>query len=304
MTLITSPTIAFDVEPTIKSKTYLTHVFDETVWSSASIRWPSADQKVHVYFDQNSEHFVCPRLKVIAKKFYSNKDKYGNLDYGQNCKKLIVLFNEPELNNLENFQPFLAAHESFHIAAQVYGGYIVLDNIYLDEDNYDFLSDFVALLHQSLIKTNKNSVCYSITNFMDNLTENQRVILLHKAMVEWPAEYYSKQTIFGNDDKNYSKFRLNTAEILSSSVDKAWVEFYMAGHGVIKHIEKTLKTSQWQAKVTRDETLLDIYLKQQGCKTYSESWVKNRVFSKRLGTESLLIALLTDKQEAAALLDK
>lgn len=284
----------------IKHKNYFTHSIDAKLWPLKHIRWPSTDRKVHVYFDKNEQHIICPKLKPIMNKFYADKDKFGNLDLGEYCKKLIVLFNEPRLNKLNNFKEFIAAHEAFHIAAQFYGGYIILENMFVKEPNYKFLSDFVVALRQSFKEKSKYLKCKTVTNYIDKLTNNQRIILLDRAMLEWPAEYYSKQVIFGDNDKDYYKLRYEIEEKLSEE-DPAWTDFYTVAHDVIEEIEKADSSSNWKIRVTKDETVLDVYLKQNNCKTYSHSFNKVRIFSKRLDAERPMIAHLTEEQEAVVL---
>ena len=263
------------------------HQINPKVWFPKNIRWPSDEKKVHVYFNKDIDPSECRELKQNAVTFFSQKDKYGQLDFGESCNKLIVLFNEKKLEKVNKFKEFLTAHEAFHIAVQFYGKSMVVamfdvGDSYNHVKDFYYLLDFISLLKKTYLDTNQHNLnkhCDALNQYVNELSKQQRDILLTRAMYEWPAEYYAKQVVFGKNDKEYLSIRnhiRNSDEEkgLAKDIGMYWEKFYIMSHPIIKEIEKNISTLEWQVRIAEGESILDIYLKQKNCTPLTDTWVQ------------------------------
>lgn len=267
------------------TKNHYTHQIDPNVWLPQNTRWPSGEKKVHVYFNNDIAPEECNELKQNAVTFFSQKDEYGKLDLGVSCNKFIVLFNEIKFEHLRTLKEFISAHEAFHIAAQFYGKSMVVQmfdigDSYKSVKSFYYLLDFISLLKKTYpITTPQNQIkhCTALTQYVNKLSDHQRNILLTRAMYEWPAEYYAKQTVFGKNDKEYIETRNEIGKSYQTEVaDKNngiyWDKFYLMSHPIIEEVEKKISTLEWQTRVAQGESILDIYLKQKNCSPFTDTW--------------------------------
>lgn len=254
-----------------QSSRIVKHQLDNQVFVQTSVRWPSNEDSVTVIFSKDlpNSYKSCPGLNNILATFYS-KDT-PELIMGEYCDTLFVLINYPGIIENKSLREFAIAHESFHIAHQIYGTPYML-GMELEKDNFNYIAEFTELLNENLITKNK-VVCGTIENYLNNLPEKKRNLILYKSTYEWPAEYYSKELVFGNDMISYNRVRKEVSNFLEEG-DSLWGEFYMLSHKVIDNIEKTLSKKDWQTKVNKGQSIFDLFMKVNGCREYTKEIIK------------------------------
>jgi len=268
-------------------KNHYIHYINPNVWLPKNIRWPSDEKRIHVYFNKDIASNECEELKKNALTFFSQKDEYGQLDLGVSCNKFIVLFNEKKFQNLPKLKELITAHEAFHIATQFYGHSMVVQmfdigDSYQSVKSFYYLLGFISLLKKTYLNNtpdDQTKNCDSLIQYVNELSEHQRNILLTRAMYEWPAEYYAKQVVFGKNDKEYISTRNEIGKSYETNIaDKNngiyWDKFYFMSYPIIKEVEKSISTLEWQTRVARGESILDIYLKQKNCTPLTDKWVQ------------------------------
>ncbi len=256
-----------------KEKQFLVHSINDKIWKIDSIRWPSEVRGVYTYFSSNNVDFFCQEVGLIAKEFFLDKNE--SVDFGQKCSRLVVFVNFKELNSVENFKEFAAAHESFHLAAQIYGMPFAFMVDYKFEEDYYFVDEFSKLLISTM--NNKSKTCSNINNYLDDLSDNKRLTILFKAMYEWPAEYYAKRFVFGSDTESYYQFKGDVTNKINVRGKQAWNDFYSLSILLADNIERKIEKQEWQNRVNKGESMLDVYLKLNKCRSYSDSWLKGNV---------------------------
>ncbi|MFT5758973.1 MAG: hypothetical protein ACI9LM_003722 [Alteromonadaceae bacterium] len=254
------------------------HQIRGDIWPTKNLRRVTNNLESYSYFNAIELEFECDELKNVMTSYFQDKNKEDNknnetINLGKICNKLVTLINFGKMENIPNFKAFTAAHEGFHLAVQIFGSPYAYGIDIAAEKNYAFITDFIDVVRESIAKNNN---CLLITTHLDQLSENKRKYLLFRAMYEWPAEYYAKMIFFKND-QNYLAFRKLATE--QSEIPDKWHfnSLYTLSIEFITNLEVDIKSDNWKQRVNSGESIIDIYLKNNGCKSYSDSWSKGTV---------------------------
>lgn len=254
----------------------INHDINSNIWFTDRHTFDTASNQVTTYFTGAEVTKECPELVEKANKFFalSNNDVL----LGKYCNKYISLVNFSSLNNKDHFKQFTAIHESFHIAVQLANSaYPILVRI-IPQKSYRYIDEFNQALFGALLDSEPGA-CRKIESALDAMPAEKRNLVVFKALIEWPAEYYAKYTYFGNRDDEYLEFRKNTVPDAANSDYKIWADFYTLFLPLSQEIDKYMPTKEWQKLINHGDTMLDIYMRSNGCKTYSNHWLKGRITS-------------------------
>lgn len=248
------------------------HEFKNTIFVETSTRWPSEERHVTVIFSKElpKNYEACVGLESILEEFY--KDNNPRLSIGEYCDTLFVLINYPEIMISSKAREFAAAHESFHIGHQIYGTPYIM-GLKLEDRSFDFISDFTKLMEESLKQDNKKLFCGRVEKYLSTLPKNKQNLILYKSTYEWPAEFYSKQYAFGNNEKEYYKLRDSISSYLDGD-GRYWADFYKLSISVIKNIEQKVSRKSWQSRVNNGKSIFDIFMEVNGCRTYTKHYLR------------------------------
>lgn len=248
------------------------HEIRGDIWPIKNIRRVTGNLETYTYFNSSTLGFKCNELNNIMASYYKDNKNNETVNFGKICNKLVSLINFKEMKKVPYFKEYTAAHESFHLAVQIFGNPFAYGVEVVTENDYAFIDDFTTTFRNSI----SNSSCRLITDYLDKISKNKKNYLLFKAMYEWPAEYYAKKIYF-DEKQDYLSFRNSLTE-QSKDPNKWYINsLYILSDEVITNLEANTQTSNWKQRVNNGESIVDIYLKNNGCKTYSDSWPKGTI---------------------------
>lgn len=236
-------------------------VIDADAWQHASrIRWPSSEQAVVVYegtTDADSE-----LLRVDAERHEFRFAQVGD-------RLVAVMGLWPGVNGGDRAREFLAAHESFHIAAQFYGGriplaYLEVDPIlvraYAEGRAFDGFYDAIDTMHAEVARGAEDVDCSALEETYAALEEGARTYLNYKIFWEWPAEFYSYSVTFAGRLGEYEAFRARLFP------DDTGYRLFTAGVKVARMLEAKLPRAEWQAQVADGRSMLAVLAATYQCR--------------------------------------
>src|SRR5690606_16153836 len=239
---------------------------DPVAWTrAAGIRWPSGEATVAVFpGSSSSDH---PLLRVPANEHVFR--------FGQLGDRLVVIMGlEPGYNGGSRGWDFLAAHESFRIAAQAYGTKVPFAYLSLDPELvrryspgpvFATFHDAIARMHAGMRATGKVE-CAALEDAFEALDDDARTYLTYKAFWEWPAEFYAYSVTFRSDPEAYEPFRASLFE------DDTGYRLFISGVKVAELLEARLSRDEWQARAAQGESMLALLADAYRCRiTLDES---------------------------------
>src|SRR5690606_36002145 len=157
---------------------------------------------------------------------------------------------------------YIALHESFHLAAQFYGGAVgfsrttgtsVPENKALTDAYWHAVKQAV----DSSVGT-KNGHCSALADRYRALSDADRKFVVDRAFWEWPAEYFARSRIDGYDNPGrYYAIRRRMSE---------GDELYVVGSEAMGRVASIYgEDRSWQARVARGESALNVLLDALGC---------------------------------------
>lgn len=233
---------------------------DEVAWAEVKrIRWPSGKPYVVVY--EGSSDSSIPLLRVPS--------RHHVFRMGQHDDRLVVVMGlEPGINGGKAAWDFLAAHESFHLAAQYYGGRVPSAYIEIDENlvkkysadhRFEEIYDAVDEMHRSVQAGTHAPPCERFSNAYRALDDGAKIYFSYKAFWEWPAEFYAYKAAFEGSLAEYEVFR---ARLFA---DDAGYRLFTAGVKLAELVELKLGRPAWQGRAAQGESMLAIFSVTYGC---------------------------------------
>lgn len=246
---------------------------DPSIWTQAhAIAWPGPERTVTVL----DAHQLAPTDPCISKgKDLVPKSENYSFRMGEACRKLFVVMDlTGGINGGAEAVQLLAYHESFHVAAQMYGAEIPVELLEIDPDIVSefsegkYFADFykqVDLLTSSIISGTPRS-CRDLESSYGVLSERARSYLDYKIYWEWPAEFYAQQAVRPHDFEGYKTLRSQ----LFVGGDPGY-ELFISGVRAGLALDIALGRSSWQTRVAQGQSMLHLLLSEGGCRARSFS---------------------------------
>lgn len=244
----------------------LSIAIDPAAWTQVQrIEWPGESQRVEVIQPEAGVYRTgCGDLPAA-----SPSDGYHSFRMGEHCKQLVVLMDlsagtsDPQLA-----EAFLARHEAFHVAAQMYGSKIPLEFLEIEPslvERFAGSTAFQPLFAEvdSLLATldsGSELSCPALVDAYRALADNERRYLDYKMFWEWPAEFYAQQTTFGRDTASYRNFRSR----LFNGGNEGF-ELFVAGVEAGLILDRAMGREAWQDAVAEGRSMFDLLLDATGC---------------------------------------
>lgn len=233
---------------------------DPEVWiPAAQIRWPSAEQTVVVL--EGRDQAEADILRVVEGRY---EFRFAQVD-----DRLVVIVGlGPGFAREPRAVEFLAAHESFHVAAQIYGAKIPVNYLdmdpelartYTDGVAFEGFYDAIDVMHDGLAAGGKDAGCEALSRAYEELSEDARTYLAYKAFWEWPAEFYSYSIAFSARPNEYEGFRANLFR------ENAGFRLYTSGVKAAQLLEAKLARSEWQTRVANGQSMLSLLAATYNC---------------------------------------
>lgn len=233
---------------------------DSAAWTQTDrIRWPSKDAFVLVYVGASDSRTSLLRVSRDRHEF-----RMGQAD----DHLVVVLGLEPGITGGEEALDFLAAHESFHLAAQYYGSRIPFSYIEIDErvvkaysmdERLSRIYDAVDEMHRSATGGNTSPACDELAAAIGSMEGGARTYFTYKAFWEWPAEFYAYTTAFKGSLAEYESFRSRLF------ADDVGYRLFTSGVKVAEMLESRLGRNAWQERAVRGESMLAMFSEAYGC---------------------------------------
>jgi len=227
---------------------------------AANIAWPDpADPAVYVYYTPDA---AIRELELPASAEAVLHAGKNSIFMGQQGNKLAVLLQRPGFVSDREVRTFIALHESFHLAAQFYGGAVgfsrttgtsVPENKALTDAYWHAVKQAV----DSSVGT-KNGHCSALADRYGALSDADRKFVVDRAFWEWPAEYFARSRIDGYDNPGrYYAIRRRMSE---------GDELYVVGSEAMGRVASIYgEDRSWQARVASGESALNVLLDALGC---------------------------------------
>jgi hypothetical protein len=265
------------------SKTHYKMEINSNAWTPAGgLTWPSNALYVNVIMGATEKEQLCNKplteraAKTMAAPIVMNEN--NGIANGKSCNQLWVLFSKNRLNFMR-LKPnayqmeAIAAHEAFHLIVQRYGKRRyrfdnALDVKYLTDKPADenekmsaFLKKLIAVSIESEAK-NLNT-CTSLTDSYNAMQWLSHDRLQVKTQTEWPAEFYTHEVYFKNNDNAYQEFR----KALHDNTDDGRMGYllYTSAPIAVSLIERKISRSDWQKRYVEGETMLNLLFESLGC---------------------------------------
>ena len=235
---------------------------DPAVWVPASrIAWPDpSDRVVHVFYDARS---AVDGLSLPPSELRRLRSEVDGIRMGQAGSVLAVLFQKPEFVADHEVRRFIALHESFHLAAQFYGGSVGFDRLDgggAPEDPLKVGSYWQAILRAVM---EPDAViarlhCPLIRARFLALNENDRRFVVNRAFWEWPAEYYARRLTGGYEAPG--RYRAIRTRISRGA------NLYVIGSLAMGFVARIHGSDyRWQDRIAEGESALNVVLESMGC---------------------------------------
>src|SRR5690606_19942467 len=234
---------------------------DADVWLPASsIRWPSSEHAVAIY--EGTTESGSELHKVAADRYEFKFIQVGD-------RLVVVMGLHPGLNGGRQAREFVSAHESFHIAAQLYGARIPLNYLEIAPElvathagahAFEFFYDAIDTMHAEVARGAEDVDCSALEETYAALEEGARTYLNYKIFWEWPAEFYSYSVTFAGRLGEYEAFRARLFP------DDTGYRLFTAGVKVARMLEAKLPRAEWQAQVADGRSMLAVLAATYQCR--------------------------------------
>lgn len=233
---------------------------DSRAWTQTErIRWPSDDPYVLIYIGASEAR--DPLLRVSRDHHEFRMGQLGN-------SLVVVMGLEPGIVGGDQAWSFLAAHESFHLAAQYYGARIPFTYADIDERlvrTYSMdprlaqIYDAVDEMHRDVSAGNALPSCEQFATAFTLMDSEAQTYFTYKAFWEWPAEFYAYNASFKGSLAEYEEFR---ARLFA---DDAGYRLFTSGVKVAEMVESKLGRAAWQERAVQGESILAMFSTAYGC---------------------------------------
>ena len=244
----------------------LTVSIDPSIWTQVDrIAWPGNERNVLVLGPTTSRYVTeCGVLDLAG----ASKAGYS-FRLGEHCHRLIVFMNlSGGVTDQPRAEQFLSEHESFHVAAQMYGSKVPVEFMGVDpglvrgfsgSDRFKNFYTSIEDLFASEMNGDEASCAYLEASYKA-LDPGAREYLDYKIFWEWPAEYYAQKAVFHDDFVGYSKFR---SQLFSEGNDG--FELFVSGVKTGMILDKVMGRERWQEMAAEGASMLDLLLGHYGC---------------------------------------
>ena len=243
---------------------------DPAVWmSAAGIDWPGDDRQVLVLQPASGRYEIDCGGSTTPVEIEDGENYSFRM--GEHCGRLVVLMNlSPGVSGAPVAERFLAHHEAFHLAAQIYGSGVPWEFLGVDPDavhRFSGGSQFRTLFEQAGAVTDglrdgKRPSCEPLLQAYSALSVEERKYIDYKMFWEWPAEFYAEQIVFGERLNDYEKFR----EGLFRTGNEGY-ELFTAGVKVGLALDTLVGRQAWQESVAGGASMFDVLLENTGCQS-------------------------------------
>lgn len=230
-------------------------IIDKTIWKNFDGRM------VKFYSAGPVGEIECKQLdKDFFFRVYSSKET-KSLRMGEVCGSLVVVYRDDAFNMAagELGLEFIAQHESFHLAVQIYGSQIPIEYLRTQRrvaegrsaEFFKKLTESFFLFDAEKSHLNKDVICGKVFKGYDLLSEDEKREVDGVVFWEWPAEYYAYRKLKRDgsiDYKSYSVIRR-----LAGSYDE-----YSPGVSVGLALDGILGSNYWQSRVMKGESMMDV----------------------------------------------
>lgn len=232
------------------------------VWlPAASIAWPDpADPAVHVYYTPDAAIRELELPASVEGVLHAGKD---SIFMGQQGNKLAVLFQRPEFVSDSEVRAFIALHESFHLAAQFYGGAVGFSrttgtSVPENKRSTDAYWHAVKRAVAAPMTETRSAHCSLLEERYEALSDADRKFVVDRAFWEWPAEYFARSRINGYDNpQRYHSIRRRMSE---------GDELYVVGSDAMGRVASIYgEDRSWEARIGSGESALNVVLEVLGC---------------------------------------
>ena len=248
---------------------------DPTVWTQAhTIEWPGQDRTVTV-LELNRPEQTIPCAEI--RRLQAAKDSRESYSFrvGESCQKLFVVMDlSGGINGGTESLKLLAHHESFHIAAQMYGAKIPVEYLEIDPaltrefsrgDEFTEFYEDVEELTASILSGTPSS-CNKLESSYELLDARPREYLDYKIFWEWPAEFYAQQAVIPDDFERYQLIRSK----LFAGGDPGY-RLFLSGVRVGLALDTIAGRENWQSAVAEGHSMLNLLLSHSGCRARQPS---------------------------------
>lgn len=240
------------------------HEIDQSVWKvKRPIDWPSSDHRIFVYFDVDETFSACGKeLTAKAKEEFATQSEFL---FGQACGRLIVLFRPLPVSLDETARQMIAAHEAFHLAAQLHSLLPRIDAVEYPgdpdkaalENIYRFFRNVFRL---STDQRNRNT-CGKLETAYRSLPSFEREYVVYKTYWEWPAEFYMREFAL-EEGMSTAEYRVLRTSLIVNGMDE--IVYFAAAHAM-EAIELAMARDVWQRRYMEGEHILDLFAESLGC---------------------------------------
>lgn len=233
---------------------------DPVAWTQAKqIRWPSGEATVAVFDGSSGSDHEFLRVAHDRHEFR----------FSQRGDRLTVVMGlEAGLGGGQAGWNFLAAHETFHIAAQMYGAkipfaYIDLDSRLLRQyaSGADFAEFYRAIdtMHEGVRVPTADVGCGPVAKAYKRLDDIARTYFNYKAFWEWPAEFYAYSVAFHGGMDAYENFR---GRLFTNDTG---YRLFVSGVKVAELLEAKMGRDVWQARAVSGQSMLASFFEAYDC---------------------------------------
>lgn len=180
----------------------------------------------------------------------------ARLQMGEMCGRLFVLLHDPAHEKISTVaRDFAAAHETFHLAGQIFGG-ATPDLIFAPRPRVTPGADrFFAYLASSLNGAGKSvseQTISDISKAYEALSVDEKNVVDFYSVCEWPAEFYAYKVLESQEREwtldRYLGVRKEIGDELS----------YRVAIPVGLALDRQLGNGQWEARVFQGESMFGI----------------------------------------------
>ncbi len=249
--------------PTIPP-TPLVHAIDSSVWlAKGAIDWPGPDHRVYAYFDADGSFAICGKeLTAAAREAFATSSDFL---WGEACGHFIVLFRPAPIALDATAREMLAAHEAFHLAAQMHGLLPRIDAAefpgHPDAGAWSNINTFFREVFRLSALRGKHKPCDGLEDAYRALPPFERDYVVYKTYWEWPAEFYMRETARG-ETMSAAEYRALRTSLIVNGLDEI---VYLAGERAMNLVELAIGREAWQRRYLDGEHMLNFFAESLGC---------------------------------------
>lgn len=234
----------------------------DTRFAYRSDIWPGARQQVehlrtvHVYTDGHDaakDACLAAQPEALDAFFHGNDPR---LVMGERCGRLFVLVRDPSGTTwVGEARRFAAIHETYHLAAQLFGGPTPNLLVFGQRPASTPGSDrfFEKLARGSAEPSGDDADrAREILHDYQSMSPDDRRVVEFFATVEWPAEYYAF-AVMASDEPDWTLQRY--LAVRRRAGDEA---AYRAAIPVGMLLDRSLGSTAWRPRLFKDQSMLTL----------------------------------------------